>query len=250
MHEATRHPTRGNEPAQTAWAAFPLGALGASESFHERQNPSVDLPSGFWRAPDQCAGERDRSAGANRRPMLPVGVDCPLGGWRFLTRNVRHQIDAAEIAPRRWHGIAVSGSGSSEGDAASLTFYHRNAHGDACGSPWHFIIGNGTQSSDGEIEIGSRWTCQQAAGDGNRFPAHDILHIGLVGDFSRQQVTESQRVALGELIHYLRAKAGAVPICPVRGELDGLSQRSIAACPLDITRRNPVPPSENVRPRD
>ena len=63
---------------------------------------------------------------------------------------------------------------------------------------YHFVIGNGTGSGDGEIEVGWRWRKQVKA---NR--PYDI-QICLVGDFTRESVSEAQMASLSALVKVLR----------------------------------------------
>jgi N-acetyl-anhydromuramyl-L-alanine amidase AmpD len=64
---------------------------------------------------------------------------------------------------------------------------------------YHFVIGNGTQSRDGQIEVGWRWKKHVKA---NR--PFDI-QICLVGDFNQQRVSDAQYASLVTLIQTLRA---------------------------------------------
>ncbi|HWB58691.1 MAG TPA: peptidoglycan recognition family protein, partial [Chthoniobacteraceae bacterium] len=73
----------------------------------------------------------------------------------------------------------------------------------------HFVIGNGSSSGDGEIEIGNRWTRQLDGGHVHSDYLNSIaLGICLVGDFNRDKPTKAQLAALDELIRYLRIRVG------------------------------------------
>lgn len=134
-----------------------------------------------------------------------------LGGprYRFLTRNVRAAIDRAPVKRGRWQYIIVHNSGTRQGNARVFENYHRKVRRMQNGLAYHFVIGNGTSSGNGEIEIGSRWTRQINGGH----VASDYLNnisigICLVGDYNRDQPTEAQLAALDELIRYLRGRVG------------------------------------------
>lgn len=60
------------------------------------------------------------------------------------------------------------------------------------------MIGNGTLSGDGEIEVGWRWRKQKEA---NR---PDDIQICLVGNFNKEAVSNTQFNALVKLINVLR----------------------------------------------
>lgn len=79
------------------------------------------------------------------------------------------------------------------------------------GLAYHFVIGNGTSTADGEIEIGSRWLRQLQGGHVHSdYLNHIALGICFVGDFNRDQVSVKQKEALVELLDYLRKRVGKV----------------------------------------
>ena len=134
-----------------------------------------------------------------------------LGGprYRYLTRSVRAAIDRAPVKRGRWQYIIVHNSGTRQGNARVFENYHRKVRRMQNGLAYHFVIGNGTSSGNGEIEIGSRWTRQINGGH----VASDYLNnisIGIcfVGDYNRDRPTEAQLAALDELIRYLRGRVG------------------------------------------
>lgn len=134
-----------------------------------------------------------------------------LGGprYRYLTRGVRSAIDRAPVRRSLWQYIIVHNSGTRQGNAKIFDNYHRNVRRMQNGLAYHFVIGNGTSSGDGEIEVGPRWTRQINGGH----VASDYLNsisigICLVGDYNRTVPTEAQLGALDELTRYLRARVG------------------------------------------
>jgi hypothetical protein len=136
-----------------------------------------------------------------------------FGGTRFnyLTRSVRSAIDGAPVKRSRWRYIVVHNSGTRQGNARIFNNYHRNVRHMKNGMAYHFVIGNGSSSGDGEIEVGSRWVKQINGGHVASDYLNDIaLGICLVGDFNRDKPTEAQLGALDELIRYLRERVGKV----------------------------------------
>lgn len=135
-----------------------------------------------------------------------------LGGgprYRYLTRGVRSAIDRAPVKRGRWQYIVVHNSGTKQGNARVFENYHRNVRRMQNGLAYHFVIGNGTSSGDGEIEVGSRWTKQINGGHvASDYLNNIALGICLVGDYNRQSPTEAQLAALDELIRYLRGRVG------------------------------------------
>src|ERR1019366_878150 len=63
------------------------------------------------------------------------------------------------VAPRPWRWIVVHHSDTTTGGAAAFDKMHRAKGWDELG--YDFVIGNGSDTSDGQIEVGSRWTKQK-----------------------------------------------------------------------------------------
>lgn len=135
--------------------------------------------------------------------------------WKFITRSVRQSIDNAQVRKARWRYIVVHNSGTKKGNAKAFDFYHTNVRKMANGLAYHFVIGNGTNSGDGEIEVGARWDKQINGGHVHSDYLNNIaLGICLVGDFNQQKPTEKQLAALDELIRYLRLRVGKIDTNP------------------------------------
>ena len=61
------------------------------------------------------------------------------------------------------------------------------------GLAYHFVIGNGTSTGNGQIEVGDRWRRQINGGHVHSDYLNNIsLGICLVGDFNRGQPTRAQ----------------------------------------------------------
>ena len=133
------------------------------------------------------------------------------GRWRYLTPAVRRSIDDARVARNRWKYIVVHNSGTRQGNARIFDYYHRHVRRMPNGLAYHFVIGNGTSSGDGQIEIGNRWVVQLAGGHVHSdYLNYIALGICLVGDFNRDLPTRAQYDALDELIRYLRQRVGKI----------------------------------------
>ena len=131
--------------------------------------------------------------------------------YRYLTAAVRRDIDRAAVARGRWRYIVVHNSGTRQGNAAAFEHYHRNVRHMVNGLAYHFVIGNGTSTRDGAIEIGNRWHRQMQGGHVHSDYLNNIgIGICLVGDFNVQHVGEIQKAALTELITYLRHRVGKI----------------------------------------
>lgn len=131
--------------------------------------------------------------------------------YRYLTSSVRAAIDRAPVKRHRWHFIVVHNSGTRQGNAKAFDYYHRYVRKMPNGLAYQFVIGNGTSSGNGEIEIGDRWRRQIQGGHVHSDYLNNIaLGICLVGDFNRDLPTDAQLGALEELIRYLRLRVGKI----------------------------------------
>jgi hypothetical protein len=141
-------------------------------------------------------------------------VPAPGGGgilWQYLTPAVRKAIDDARVARNRWKYIIVHNSGTRQGNARIFDYYHRHVRKMPNGLAYHFVIGNGTSSGNGQIEIGNRWVRQINGGHVHSDYLNYIsIGICLVGDFNRDLPTKAEYQALDELIRYLRRRVGKV----------------------------------------
>jgi len=117
----------------------------------------------------------------------------------------RSQIDAPKDRLRAWEYIVVHHSGTPGGNAKIFDYYHRQTRGMENGLAYHFVIGNGSDSGDGQIEVGPRWLMQKQGGHLASESLNEIaIGICLVGDFSSHRLGPRQTAALIELVQYLR----------------------------------------------
>lgn len=118
-------------------------------------------------------------------------------------------IDKAPVKGSRWRYIVVHNSGTRQGNAKAFDYYHTNVRKMPNGLAYHFVIGNGTSTGNGAIEIGNRWIHQINGGHVHSDYLNNIaLGICFVGDFNRDKPTTQQLEALDELIRYLRRRVG------------------------------------------
>jgi len=142
--------------------------------------------------------------------------------YRYLTRSVIEAIRRAPVKRRRWQFIVVHNSGTRQGNARVFDYYHRHVRRMQNGLAYHFVIGNGTSTGNGQVEVGERWRRQINGGHVHSDYLNNIsLGICLVGDFNRGQPTRAQLDACEELIRYLRERCGktergTIPVRPHR----------------------------------
>ena len=135
---------------------------------------------------------------------------------------------------RDWQFIILHHSGKSEGGFASIDRFHREVKKwDECG--YHFVIGNGSESGDGEIEVGGRWL-KQKHGAHTKPPGHDEYNqegigICLVGNFNDGPPTPKQIEACRRLVAYLQGRCDVAPqnVIP-HGSVEGTH----TACPGNL----------------
>ncbi|HJW38362.1 MAG TPA: N-acetylmuramoyl-L-alanine amidase, partial [Candidatus Udaeobacter sp.] len=106
--------------------------------------------------------------------------------YHYLTRSVIEAIRRAPVKRSRWQFIVVHNSGTRQGNARAFDYYHRHVRRMQNGLAYHFVIGNGTSTGNGQIEVGDRWRRQINGGHVHSDYLNNIsLGICLVGDFNR-----------------------------------------------------------------
>jgi hypothetical protein len=157
--------------------------------------------------------------------------------YRYLTRSVIEAIRRAPVKRRRWQFIVVHNSGTRQGNARVFDYYHRHVRRMQNGLAYHFVIGNGTSTGNGQIEVGDRWRRQINGGHVHSDYLNNIsLGICLVGDFNRDQPTRAQLESCEELIRYLRERCGKTDRgeIPVRPHREMNPPRWPTDCPGDV----------------
>lgn len=117
---------------------------------------------------------------------------------------------------RDWRHIVIHHSAGNTGSASAFDKAHRERGWDGLG--YHFVIGNGSLSGDGEVEVGYRWKRQmQGAHAGNAEYNQAGVGICLVGDFQNGgRPSAAQMASLRRLTRFLQVKCG-VPTYEVIG---------------------------------
>jgi N-acetyl-anhydromuramyl-L-alanine amidase AmpD len=152
--------------------------------------------------------------------------------YRYLTAANIDAIRRAPVQRARWKFIIVHNSGTRQGSARVFDYYHRHVRRMKNGLAYHFVIGNGTSTRNGQIEIGDRWVRQMRGGHVHSDYMNNIgLGICLVGDFNRDQPTRAQLEACEELIKYLQERCGKMAVRPHR-EVN--PPRWATDCPGDV----------------
>ena len=159
------------------------------------------------------------SAATTHAPKSP-SAHATAPAPRF-TKKVRLVTSKLVIPKGRWTMIICHHSGIRRGNATTYDKDHRR-RGMENGLAYHFVIGNGVDSGDGEIEIGSRWLKQIKGGHVRSDEINEVaIGICLVGNFEKEKPTKRQIAALEELVTYLRDEVvGRKVQFMVHGEAD------------------------------
>jgi N-acetylmuramoyl-L-alanine amidase len=117
------------------------------------------------------------------------------------------------LKQNQWEGIVIHHSGSSFGSAATIAKQHERQGFRGLG--YHFVIGNGSGSEDGELHVGFRWLDQlpgahTAGPKGDLYNRH-YIGICLVGDGDRRPFTDTQLQRLVELTTSLQEQFNLPP---------------------------------------
>lgn len=140
-----------------------------------------------------------------------VSAPLTIEPYRPMDLALVRRIVGPPYYTSRWRSITLHHSATHEGSAACFDRNHRARR--MGGLFYHFVIGNGTYSGDGQIEVGWRWKKQAQV---NR--PYDI-QICLVGNFDKEAVTPAQFDSLVKLIAVLMEQYN-IPIQNIRQHRD------------------------------
>jgi len=138
------------------------------------------------------------------RPMQPspVAPVKPRQPAVIASNTPREWIPNAPARP--WRYIVIHHSDTPSGSAAKFDAAHKAKGWDELG--YHFVIGNGTETGDGQVEVGPRWPKQKwgahAKTPDNRYNDYGI-GICLVGNFDATRPTSAQMKSVAKLTAYL-----------------------------------------------
>ncbi len=128
-------------------------------------------------------------------------------GQELLIPKAKPPIPVITLYPsNKWKYIIIHHSASDEGNALSFHKSHIYYRGFSKGLGYHFVIDNGTSGKpDGYIEISPRWIKQE---DGAHCKASGMNYKGigicLVGNFSKENVSDKQLTSLVYLVNVLK----------------------------------------------
>ncbi|MCK4913086.1 MAG: N-acetylmuramoyl-L-alanine amidase [Planctomycetes bacterium] len=112
---------------------------------------------------------------------------------------------------KKWTAIVIHHSGTKNGNSAIFDKWHREGnHWEGVG--YDFVIGNGTDSRDGQVEVTFRWRKQKTGahcgGTPGNWANREAVGICLVGNFNNTVPTSRQMQSLAALINFLHSDYG------------------------------------------
>jgi hypothetical protein len=165
------------------------------------QGPSSSLSPSSWNV-NAASGVRVGAPAS--QPVRRAGLGDQLRP--FIDESSANELFYPNKADRPWRYVVLHHSAAVGGNYDQIDREHRKILGyDGCG--YHFVIGNGTGSADGQIEVAQRWNNQKQGAHCRNARSHDVDEYGigicLVGDFDQQPPTPRQVAAVQALIAYL-----------------------------------------------
>jgi hypothetical protein len=134
---------------------------------------------------------------------------------------------------KKWTAIIIHHSGTKTGNSAIFDKWHREGnHWEGVG--YDFVIGNGSNSGNGEVEVTYRWRRQvtgaHCGGTPGNWANKDAVGICLVGNFNHTQPTNSQMQSLVKLVRFLQSRYG-IPKSRIYGHGSTPGAGTVTDCP-------------------
>lgn len=134
---------------------------------------------------------------------------------------------------KSWTAIVIHHSGTQNGNAAIFDKWHREGnHWEGVG--YDFVIGNGSNSGDGEVEVTYRWRRQvtgaHCGGTPGNWANKDGIGICLVGNFNQTQPTKTQMKSLVRLVRFLQSRY-KIPKSRIYGHKSTPGAGTVTDCP-------------------
>ena len=197
--------------ATLALAAGLLGLLAGCQSPQQRLMVDALPPQDFTgpAAPTATAPPVAPAPVAPAKPVMPAPAPVARGGGMMIPRE---WVPNGNAEKRQWRWIVIHHSATPTGGAGSFSRMHKSKGWDELG--YHFVVGNGTDTRNGQVEVGDRWPVQKhgahAKTPDNRFNDYGI-GICLVGNFDLNSPSTDQMKSVARLVAYLSKKYNIPP---------------------------------------
>lgn len=171
--------------------------------------------------------------------VIPPRVVAPKQKIRSSYGGIPRSWYPPSQLEKGWRAIIVHHSATDFGNAAIFDKWHRERnHWEGVG--YDFVIGNGSDSGDGEVEVTFRWRKQMTGAHcktPNNWANEDGIGICLVGNFNNTRPSARQVQSLLKLIRFLQKRYG-IPTSRIYGHKSTPGAR-VTDCPgrnLSIAR--------------
>ena len=239
-----------------------------SPSTRSRGSQVPSLPAPVDKPPLQGPGSSTTSSLNTTDGVRPTSASGPVRQASaqqalnpYFGESGGNELFYPSKADRPWKYIVLHHSANTTGSYDQIDREHRKVLGyDGCG--YHFVIGNGTGSADGQIEVAQRWVNQKHGVHCRNAKNAEVDEYGIgicfVGDLDKEPPTPRQVAAARALIAYLSSRYGiarshvethahlaATPtVCPGRHfPIEALVAAKPRARDDEATARRPVPTS-------
>lgn len=137
----------------------------------------------------------------------PKTITTPKPGKQRTYENIPSGWLPPAKLEKRWTAIVIHHSATDTGNAAIFDRMHREEnHWDGVG--YDFVIGNGTDSGDGQVEVTFRWQEQKTGahcgGTPDNWANKNGIGICLVGNFDHDAPSPRQMESLAKLVRFLQ----------------------------------------------
>src|SRR5262249_7092744 len=171
----------------------------------EVQGPTTSFfPSASW---ELDSNSQNQTASTGTKRVRSTSLSERLKP--YLDESSANELIYPTKADRPWRYIVLHHSAAASGSYDQIDAEHRKILGlDGCG--YHFVIGNGNGSPDGQIEVAQRWTNQKQGVHCRNARTNDVEEYGIgicaVGDFDKEPPTPRQISAAKALIAHLSTR--------------------------------------------
>ena len=204
-----------------------VAAAGCQQSTRFAAGTGGSAPSAYLQSDDNPPGPTPvyKPLPSRAIPPIPPAASPPPA----VVAGGKYPLSWFPPVPSRpWQYIVVHHSATTVGGAARFDVEHREKGWDELG--YHFVVGNGTDTGDGRIEVGSRWP-KQKQGAHAKTPDNHFNEVGvgicLVGNFENGPPTPRQVQSLETLVAFLMQRYHIPPDHVIGHEDTGKS----TACP-------------------
>lgn len=149
-----------------------------------------------------------RNANGIRGDLIRVGQTLSIPNKNSSSPNflakVKAETNKIRVKRDTWKLIVAHHSAIKYGNATVYDRSHRE-RGMQNGLAYHFVIGNGINSGDGEIEVGPRWRKQLHGGHVRNHKVNMTgIGICMIGNFEQTKPSAKQMMAFVQLVDWLQ----------------------------------------------